>query len=58
MRKASVSAVVAVAGVGAVLGIVGLFIGGDDEPVPPADTTAITVRPMVGPTLFGLQGTW
>jgi len=46
----------AVAGVGAVIGIVGLFVGGD-EPTP-ADTSGLTVQPFIGPTTLGLQGTW
>jgi len=47
----------AVAGVGAVLGVVGLLIG-SEEPEVEADTTGLVLAPWVGPTSLGLQGTW
>lgn len=50
----------AVAGVGAVMGVIGLFIGGEEptEATTPADATAVTVKPFIGPTSVGLYGTW
>ena len=43
----------ALAGVGAILGTVFLFVGGSDE-----DPTAVGVQPVVGPDWLGLRGTF